>query len=191
MRDGTWAAENPRHFYVIAGATYVYLPSWGTMQVELVDKTLPHAGFRFSDLRNDIGLFRVTVYAVYINSVSIIKRGKKQGNLSKTTAASPVAPLLQLKRPLHRNALVRYAALPPAYAADLFQTHAEDCTVIGWGRHIPGSNVSEPKWFIQTRHENEDNAFCWRRHPAFLPPCVKLSCECFSSMTSGRQFDLA
>ncbi|XP_011062234.1 PREDICTED: trypsin eta [Acromyrmex echinatior] len=57
--DGTWAAENPRHFYVIAGATYVYLPSWGSMQVELVDKTLPHAEFRFSDMRNDIGLFRL------------------------------------------------------------------------------------------------------------------------------------
>ncbi|XP_018302414.1 trypsin isoform X1 [Mycetomoellerius zeteki] len=59
LLDGTWAAENPRHFYVIAGATYVYLPSWGSMQVELVDKTLPHAEFRFSDMRNDIGLFRL------------------------------------------------------------------------------------------------------------------------------------
>ncbi|KYM81316.1 Plasma kallikrein [Atta colombica] len=57
--DGTWIAENPRYFYVIAGATYVYLPSWGSTQVELVDKTLPHAEFRFSDMRNDIGLFRL------------------------------------------------------------------------------------------------------------------------------------
>ncbi|KYN03676.1 Cationic trypsin [Cyphomyrmex costatus] len=59
LLDNTWATENPRHFYVIAGATYVYLPNWGSMQVELVDKTLPHTEFRFSDMRNDIGLFRL------------------------------------------------------------------------------------------------------------------------------------
>ncbi|KYN34976.1 Tryptase-2 [Trachymyrmex septentrionalis] len=59
LLDGTWAAENPRHFYVIAGSTYVYLPSWGSIQMELVDKTFPHAEFRFSDMRNDIGLFRL------------------------------------------------------------------------------------------------------------------------------------
>ncbi|XP_012216532.1 trypsin-3-like [Linepithema humile] len=29
------------------------------MQVELIDKTLPHAEFRFSDMQNDIGLFRL------------------------------------------------------------------------------------------------------------------------------------
>ncbi|KAM0726332.1 Trypsin-3 [Formica fusca] len=57
--DGTWIAENPRQFYVIAGATYVYLPSWSSMQMELIDKTLPHAEFQFSDMRNDIGLFRL------------------------------------------------------------------------------------------------------------------------------------
>ena len=66
MRDDTWVAENARQFYVIAGASYVYLPSWGPMQLELIDKTLPHAEFRFSDMQNDIGLFRVTIYAVYI-----------------------------------------------------------------------------------------------------------------------------
>ncbi|KAL0125731.1 hypothetical protein PUN28_004650 [Cardiocondyla obscurior] len=59
LLDGTWVPENPRYFFVIAGATYVYLPGWGSKQVEFVDKTLPHAGFRFSDLRNDIGLFRL------------------------------------------------------------------------------------------------------------------------------------
>ncbi|XP_020278608.1 serine protease 33-like isoform X2 [Pseudomyrmex gracilis] len=59
LLDGTWIAENPRQYYVIAGATYVYLPSWGSMQIELIDKTLPHAEFRFSDMQNDIGLFRL------------------------------------------------------------------------------------------------------------------------------------
>ncbi|XP_011880749.1 PREDICTED: trypsin-1-like [Vollenhovia emeryi] len=123
LHDGTWAAESPRHFYVIAGATYVYLPSWSSMQVELVDKTLPHAEFRFSDMQNDIGLFR---------------RAKP----CKPPLASHCqpCPLLQLKRPLYRNAYVQYVALPPVYLADMFQIYTEDCVAIGWGRHIPDSS---------------------------------------------------
>lgn len=64
---GRWAAENPRLFYVIAGATYVYFPSWSTIQMELVDRTLPHRNFNFSNMHHDIGLFRLS-QPFYINS---------------------------------------------------------------------------------------------------------------------------
>ncbi|XP_014476741.1 PREDICTED: trypsin-2-like [Dinoponera quadriceps] len=56
---GTWRPDNPRRYYVIAGTHYVYLPSWGSMQMEFIDKTLPHAKFRLLDLQHDIGLFRL------------------------------------------------------------------------------------------------------------------------------------
>jgi len=60
-------------FYIIAGATYVYLPSWTSMQIGLVDRILPYAKFRYAEMQNDIGLFRVTIYCRVYNSVSIIK----------------------------------------------------------------------------------------------------------------------
>ncbi|KAG7197166.1 hypothetical protein KM043_007248 [Ampulex compressa] len=59
MYGGKWMPENPRRFYAIAGATYVYQPSWSSTQMELVDRILPHRMFRFLDMRNDIGLFRL------------------------------------------------------------------------------------------------------------------------------------
>lgn len=65
ISSGRWIPENPRRFYAIAGSTYVYFPSWGSIQMELVDKTLPHTNFRFSGMKNDIGLFRVTILCVY------------------------------------------------------------------------------------------------------------------------------
>ncbi|KAG5346694.1 TRY3 protein, partial [Acromyrmex charruanus] len=133
--DGTWAAENPRHFYVIAGATYVYLPSWGSMQVELVDKTLPHAEFRFSDMRNDIGLFR---------------KKSKPCNHCEWPCTVIHAPLLQLKRPLYRNAYVQYATLP-LEITDIFQKYTEDCVAIGWGRHIPDSNQGSGTYLRHVR----------------------------------------
>ncbi|KAG5325724.1 TRY1 protein, partial [Pseudoatta argentina] len=133
--DGTWAAENPRHFYVIAGATYVYLPSWGSMQVELVDKTLPHAEFRFSDMRNDIGLFR---------------KKSKPCNHCEWPCTVIHAPLLQLKRPLYRNAYVQYATLP-LEITDIFQKYTEDWVAIGRGRHIPDSNISNRTYLRHVR----------------------------------------
>lgn len=83
---GKWVAENPRLFYVIAGATYVYFPSWTTIQMELVDRTLPHRNFNFSNMHHDIGLFRVTIMCIYklyvenkINKKEIKKDRKGKG----------------------------------------------------------------------------------------------------------------
>jgi len=74
------------------------------------------------------------------NFVSIIKRA----NLVTTVALlCHPCPLLQLKRPLYRNAYVQYVTLPPVFITDMFQIYTEDCVAIGWGRHIPDSNVSE------------------------------------------------
>lgn len=65
LPKGKWVAENPRLFYVIAGATYVYFPSWSSIQMELVDRTLPHRDFNFTTMHHDIGLFRVTIMCIY------------------------------------------------------------------------------------------------------------------------------
>lgn len=80
LARGRWVPENPRLFYVIAGATYVYFPSWSTIQMELVDKTLPHRSFNFSNMHHDIGLFRVTIMCIYKLYVEnkINKRDKKK-----------------------------------------------------------------------------------------------------------------
>ena len=66
LAGGYWVADNPRRYYAIAGATYVYYPSWTSMQMELIDRILPHTNFRFTSLRNDIGLFRVIIMCIYI-----------------------------------------------------------------------------------------------------------------------------
>ncbi|KAH0953158.1 hypothetical protein HN011_006829 [Eciton burchellii] len=68
LHGGTsWTSENPHMFYVIAGATYVNLASWTSMQIGLVDRILPHAKFRYADMQNDIGLFRLS-RPLYINT---------------------------------------------------------------------------------------------------------------------------
>ncbi|KOC69679.1 Plasma kallikrein, partial [Habropoda laboriosa] len=101
---GNWIAESPRRFYAIAGATYVYFPSWSSIQMELIDGTFPHTNFRLSNMHHDIGLFR-------------------------------------LQKPFYINSHVKYVTLPLAYDANIFQRYTDPCTVVGWGRHIPGSNV--------------------------------------------------
>lgn len=63
---GKWVPENPRRFYVIAGATYVYLPAWSSIQLELIDGIFPHRDFQFTGMNHDIGLFRVTIMCIYI-----------------------------------------------------------------------------------------------------------------------------
>ncbi|KZC10123.1 Trypsin-3 [Dufourea novaeangliae] len=57
--DGQWTRLSPRRFFVIAGATYIYFPSWSSIQLELIDRVIPHTDFRFTNMRNDIGLFRL------------------------------------------------------------------------------------------------------------------------------------
>lgn len=74
-----WVAENPRRFYAIAGSTYVYSPMWTTLQMVLVDMTIPHMDFKFSSMHDDIGLFRVTIMCIYklyvVNKIN--ERNKK------------------------------------------------------------------------------------------------------------------
>ncbi|CAL7944690.1 unnamed protein product [Xylocopa violacea] len=45
-----------------------------------------------------------------------------------------------LQRPFYVNSHVMYVTLPEAYDANILRTYSEPCTVVGWGRHIPGSN---------------------------------------------------
>ncbi|XP_076748617.1 glandular kallikrein-3, submandibular isoform X4 [Xylocopa sonorina] len=47
---------------------------------------------------------------------------------------------MELQRPFYINSHVMYVTLPTAYDANIFETYNEPCTVVGWGRHIPGSN---------------------------------------------------
>ncbi|KOX69810.1 Trypsin-1, partial [Melipona quadrifasciata] len=101
-----WIAESPLRFYAIAGATYVYFPAFSSMQMELIDRILPHTNFRFSNMHHDIGLFR-------------------------------------LRKPFYISSYVRYVTLPLAYDANIFQRYTDPCTVVGWGRHIPESDVRD------------------------------------------------
>ncbi|KAK9303128.1 hypothetical protein QLX08_005083 [Tetragonisca angustula] len=59
MYGDKWIAESPLRFYAIAGATYVYFPAFSSMQMELIDRILPHTNFKFSNMHHDIGLFRL------------------------------------------------------------------------------------------------------------------------------------
>lgn len=47
----------------------------------------------------------------------------------------------QLRNPFQINSYMKYAALPAMFDPNIFQTYRGLCTVVGWGRHIPGSNV--------------------------------------------------
>lgn len=48
---------------------------------------------------------------------------------------------IQLRKPFYISSYVRYVTLPLAYDANIFQRYTEPCTVVGWGRHIPESDV--------------------------------------------------
>ena len=85
MYGDKWIAESPLRFYAIAGATYVYFPAFSSMQMELIDRILPHTNFKFSNMHHDIGLFRVTIMCIYklyvenkINERNKKKRKKKK-----------------------------------------------------------------------------------------------------------------
>lgn len=123
-----------------------------------MDKTLPHAEFRFSDLRNDIGLFRVTVYAVYINSVSIIKRAKKNLVNHLGLALSPVPDFTAEETPLQEHVCTIRRASAGVHRGSVPDAHG------GLYRDWMGSTRTwlkrkqvAAKCFIQ--YANEDNAF--------------------------------
>nr|XP_034195938.1 trypsin 3A1-like isoform X1 [Osmia lignaria] len=48
--------------------------------------------------------------------------------------------LFRLRKALLINSFVKYATLPPAYDANIFQSYTASCTVVGWGVSMPGSN---------------------------------------------------
>lgn len=103
------------------------------------------------------------------NSVSIIKRSKPCTPPRVALHCHP-CPFLQLKEPLYRNAYVQYVTLPQAYMTDMFQIYTEDCVTVGWGRHIPDTEVS--KVFYSTTAMRIMHS--WKRSIFAFLFCIKL-----------------
>lgn len=64
--------------------------------MELIDRVIPHRGFRYTSKRNDIGLFRVTIMCIYKFYVENTNKRKntvvENGTMNFARSSFPLTP---------------------------------------------------------------------------------------------------
>ncbi|XP_046608870.1 trypsin-3-like [Neodiprion virginianus] len=123
LRSGKFKLINPRVFVAVAGSTGVKNLYGSTIQIKLINLVIPHPLYNPRTMHHDIGLYRFSPSRSFNRLTGIIVHYPK------------------LTEPFRITRFVYPSPIPNSIDDTLAQTKFPICTVVGWGRLKPGSDV--------------------------------------------------